>query len=104
MSKLSSYSLLALSASLPLLFAGTSSAATGAEACGNIELLAVGECHFEFSGGCQAKCEPLSFRAACDGECNVAIDASCTADCRASCDASCQADPGSFDCRAECTA
>ncbi|MCC6525770.1 MAG: hypothetical protein IT373_24195 [Polyangiaceae bacterium] len=80
------------------------SAATGAEACGHIELLAVGECHFEFDGGCVAQCEPLSFVAECSGQCQASIDATCSASCSGSCQASCQADPGSFDCRASCEA
>ena len=33
----------------------------GENACGGIELWDIGECHFEFDGGCQASCEPVSF-------------------------------------------
>jgi MYXO-CTERM domain-containing protein len=78
--------------------------AAGPEACGNIELTAIGECHFEFEGGCTAQCEPVRFVAACDGQCNASIDASCDAECRAECAADCQVNPGAFDCRASCTA
>ena len=60
------------------LFAPTTAFAAGPEACGGIELSAIGECHFEFDGGCSAKCEPLRFQAACDGQCNASLDASCT--------------------------
>ena len=76
--------------------------AASKEACGGIELTAIGECHFEFSGGCKAKCEPLSFVAACDGKCNAELSASCTGECGASCKGKCEADPGKFDCAASC--
>lgn len=79
-------------------------AAGGAEACGNVELLFVGECHFEFGGGCQAECQPLNFVAACEGQCQATLDASCDASCNASCNASCEANPGSFSCEASCRA
>ena len=78
--------------------------ANGPDACGGIELTSINECHFEFDGGCKAKCEPLRFTAACDGQCNASASASCTSSCNASCDAACSASPGTFDCRAECTA
>jgi uncharacterized protein (TIGR03382 family) len=77
--------------------------ATDAEPCGGIELTAISECHFELDGGCEAKCEPLSFVAACDGQCDLDVQASCDTSCTASCEADCQADPGRFDCRAACT-
>ncbi len=76
----------------------------GSDPCGGIELSAIGECHFEFEGGCEAKCEPLSFVAACDGQCNLSVEASCDTSCQASCAADCEVDPGQFDCRASCTA
>lgn len=78
--------------------------ATDSDPCGGIELSAIGECHFEFDGGCEAKCEPLSFVAACDGQCDLSIEASCDASCSGQCVADCEADPGRFDCRASCTA
>jgi hypothetical protein len=78
-------------------------AAAGPEACGGIELASISSCHFEFDGGCEAKCEPLRFTAACDGACNLDIDTVCTQDCGASCQTSCESDPGSFSCRAACT-
>lgn len=84
-----------------LLLPATASAA-GAEACGGIELTAINECHFELDGGCKAKCEPLRFVAACDGQCNASLDATCSSSCTASCDAACQADPGAFECQSEC--
>jgi MYXO-CTERM domain-containing protein len=82
----------------------TALAATGAEACGNIEILAISECHFEFEGGCQAQCEPLSFQAACNGQCDLSIEASCEAECHGSCVAECQATPGTFECHGACEA
>jgi MYXO-CTERM domain-containing protein len=77
---------------------------TGAAACGNIEALAFGECHAEFSGGCKAKCTPVNLTVACDGQCNASIDASCTAECTGACNAECNANPGSFNCSASCQA
>lgn len=74
----------------------------GAEACGGIDLWDIGECHFEFDGGCQASCEPVSFVAACEGRCELDVETSCTNTCGAACEASCNADPGRFDCRASC--
>lgn len=86
----------AVTAILPSAFAA------GPEACGGIELTSIGECHFEFEGGCKAKCEPLRFIAACDGQCNASIDASCDTSCSAECNAACEVDPGQFDCRSSC--
>lgn len=76
--------------------------ASGAEACGGVELSNVQECHFEWSGGCEANCTPWHLQAACDGECNAALSASCTNECTSSCTTTCEIDPGSFDCTAEC--
>lgn len=87
-----------------LFSSGAFAQATDADPCGGIELTAIGECHFEFDGGCEAKCEPLNFVAACDGQCNLSIEASCDASCSGQCVADCEADPGRFDCRASCTA
>lgn len=99
-------SCLAAASALALFSFGSSAFAqsSGAAACGNLEALAFGECHLEFEGGCKAKCTPLSFVAACDGQCNASIDASCTADCSGSCNAECNADPGSFSCQGSCEA
>ena len=95
--------LFAASLAAPLLFAvSTASAAADRASCGNINLLAAGECHLEVSGGCTAKCEPINFTAACEGQCNVTIDASCTASCGATCNADCTANPAMFDCQARC--
>lgn len=85
-----------------MMLPATALAAEGADACGGIELKSINECHFEFDGGCKAKCEPIRFTAACDGQCNASIDASCDSSCSGSCNAACEADPGSFDCRSEC--
>ena len=87
----------------PVLFLATSaSAAPSADSCGNIALVATGECHLDVTGGCSAKCEPISFQAACDGKCDVAIDATCTASCGGTCQADCAAKAGSFDCEGSC--
>ena len=93
--------LAAAAAGVSMLGASTSFAATNP--CGNIELTSITECHFEFEGGCKAKCEPLSFVAACDGECNLSIEGGCSAACEADCSAECEVNPGSFDCNASCT-
>ena len=85
-----------------LLFATSASAAPSADACGNIALVATGDCHLEVSGGCTAKCEPLSFQAACDGKCDIAIDATCDATCSGSCEAQCALQPATFDCQGSC--
>lgn len=95
--------LVAASALVSLSFAGTAFAGTRAD-CGNVELLAVGECHFEVSGGCKTKCEPIRFVAACDGRCETSVDVSCTASCRGDCEAACDVDPGEFQCAASCRA
>lgn len=93
----------AATASVSLLGASTSFAETNP--CGNIEITAIGECHFEFKGGCTAKCEPLNFVASCDGECNFEIDGNCTNTCTGSCSTDCSnVEPGSFDCSASCEA
>lgn len=78
-------------------------ATTGPEACGGIDFWAVSECHFEFEGGCEASCEPLSFSAACDGQCSIAIDGGCTASCNAECVAECEYNPAQFSCEASCS-
>src|SRR5688572_13363848 len=89
-------------AAATLAFLGASTASAATNPCGNIEITAIGECHFEFEGGCTAKCEPLSFVAACDGECNASIEGGCDVDCQAGCEADCEVDPGSFECSASC--
>ncbi len=95
-------SIFALLAAPVLFFAQSASAAPSADACGNIALVATGSCHLDVTGGCSAKCEPLTFQAACDGKCNVAIDATCTASCNTQCQTDCTVDPGSFDCEGKC--
>ncbi len=77
--------------------------AAPADPCGGIEFTSVGECHFEFEGGCKANCQPLRFVASCDGQCNLSVNASCTADCSGSCQAECTA-MGSIDCKGRCEA
>lgn len=84
--------------------APATASAAGPEACGGIDFWSVSECHFEFDGGCESQCEPLSFSAACDGQCNLDIEGSCTASCEASCTSECHYDPAQFSCEATCTA
>jgi hypothetical protein len=87
----------------PLMLASSSALADpNAAACANAQLIADGKCDFVVdSGGCETMCTPLSFVAACDGECNVSADVSCTGGCEASCMGSCT--PGSIDCEGSCT-
>lgn len=85
-----------------LLIASTASAAPGKEACANLELVGSGSCVLEVSGGCTAKCTPVSFDLACNGQCDVTASGGCTVDCSADCNASCDVNPGSFDCAADC--
>ncbi|MBK8258175.1 MAG: hypothetical protein IPK82_36600 [Polyangiaceae bacterium] len=88
---------------LPLAFlAGNASAAPTREACGNLELVAIGECHFEVEGGCKAKCEPLNLVAACDGQCNATVTTECTSSCNVDCQAQCEVDPAKFECKSSC--
>ncbi len=84
--------------------ASTTAFAQATDPCGGIQFEAIGECHFEFDGGCEAKCEPLAFTAACDGRCDLDVTSECSGTCGAECVAACDADPGRFDCRASCTA
>jgi hypothetical protein len=88
----------------PVLVSSTASA--GIEACGNINVSASAQCEVVASGGCTAQCTPISFTAACEGQCQgsctASADVECTGTCGGSCDAECSADPGSFDCQASC--
>lgn len=87
----------------PVLFLATSaSAAPSADSCGNIALVATGDCHLDVSGGCDAKCEPLQLEAACDGKCDISVDATCSTSCTGQCEADCNLQPGSFDCQGSC--
>lgn len=85
-----------------LFFATNASAAPSAEACGNIALVATGDCRIEVSGGCAAKCEPLSFQAACDGSCDISLDATCSTSCTGTCEADCNLQPAQFSCQGSC--
>lgn len=85
------------------LFVSQAAFAAPSDPCGGIEFTSIGECHFEVEGGCKAKCEPLRFVAACDGQCTVSINATCSTECNATCQADCMAN-GSIDCKASCEA
>ena len=95
---------LAALASLTLVSASADAHAGTRADCGNIELLAVGECHLEFAGGCRTKCEPIRFVAACDGQCDAQVDVACTSSCQADCKATCEVEPAEFQCAASCKA
>lgn len=85
-----------------LLIAGNAMAAPDRSSCGNIDLLATGDCHLDVTGGCTAKCEPLSFEAACNGNCDISVDVSCSGSCNTQCVADCELQPAQFDCTASC--
>ncbi len=80
--------------------------------CGNIDLSGNAQCTLDTSGGCTAKCTPLSFEASCaaelettcSGQCTATIDAMCSASCNTTCAASCMANPGNFTCQGSCEA
>jgi hypothetical protein len=103
MQRFSSHLLIALLAA-PLALVSSTAFAAGSDACGNIALVANGNCKVEVSGGCTGDCQPIAFVAACDGQCTLSADASCTGGCEASCETKCNVDPPSFDCSGECTA
>jgi hypothetical protein len=87
----------------PLLMSTTASAACDLAklnaACG-VTINTSAKCELQVSGGCTAKCTPLS----CDASCNANFDVGCKVDCEAGCKGSCQVNPGSFDCKAQCEA
>lgn len=92
----------ALSASSMFIASAASAAATD-PACGNLDLVAQGNCKLEVEGGCTAKCEPIAFEAECDGECHATASVDCTASCNVGCEAECDLDPPSFECSAGCS-
>ena len=97
-------SIFALLAAPLLLIASSASAAPGKEACANLELAASGKCELVLTGGCEAKCTPVSFDLACDGQCTGSVSATCTASCSVDCEANCTVNPGTFDCAVDCSA
>jgi hypothetical protein len=80
--------------------------------CGNLDIAGNAHCTLETSGGCTAKCTPVSFQASCSaqlevscsGQCTASADVNCNTSCTGSCNASCQANPGTFDCSGSCRA
>jgi len=88
----------------PLTLASSAAlAASGPEACNNIELVASGQCEFELAGGCEADCTTLSVVAACDGKCAAGATTECTTGCLAMCEGACDANPATFECESSCT-
>ena len=82
-------------------------AQNGLSACGNIDVDVEASCKVEVAGGCEAKCEPVNFRASCSAraevECTGGIDLECNTQCTLDAEASCTANPGSFECEGSCT-
>ena len=97
---------------VPALLLAPRLAHAGLDACNDIEVSASARCKVETAGGCTAQCEPVRFEAACagkltstcDGQCTIAADVDCKASCEGTCSGQCSANPGSFDCRGNCTA
>ncbi len=94
----------------PLAFLAPRLAHAGLESCGNINVKAEAKCTVETSGGCTAKCTPVSVQAACegkavvscDGECTGSVDATCTGSCESDCSAKCTVNPGTYSCAGSC--
>ncbi|MEM1029542.1 MAG: hypothetical protein AAF928_06450 [Myxococcota bacterium] len=97
-------SVLRFAVSAAILTLSSGAFAQASDPCGGIEFESISDCRFEFDGGCEAKCEPIAFSAACNARCDLDINAACSSNCGASCVAACEADPPRFDCRASCTA
>jgi hypothetical protein len=85
----------------PLMLA-SSAALADSNPCGNIELLASGQCEYVISG-CDIQCTPPSFVAACDGVCNETDTTVCNPECETTCQTECDINPPSFDCSADCS-
>jgi MYXO-CTERM domain-containing protein len=93
--------LLSVSSALFALFAALPASAQE-NPCGKFDFSNGISCRIEVKGGCEAKCTPLSFEAACQGSCTADVNVSCTGDCEVQCNAQC--DPGKLDCSAGCDA
>jgi hypothetical protein len=98
---------------VPQSFVAWGPAWAGIESCGDINVDASATCRVEVEGGCDVKCTPLAFEAACAGqlevscrgECDLDAELQCTASCNVgTCVARCEVDPPSFQCSADCTA
>ena len=94
-----------------LFFAENAFAGAVQDACGQFDFSAVGECHLDTSGGCDAKCTPVNvdvqcsaeLYASCNGSCSASADVECTGSCDTSCEASCSGH-ADFDCNGNCQA
>lgn len=83
----------------------------GLEACGDIDVRGDARCELVAQGGCTARCEPVTLRAACaakltaqcSGECSARATADCTGSCTADCRGRCEANGGQLDCQGSCT-
>src|SRR5436190_4793580 len=79
--------------------------ATGAAACGDVEIRTDMKCTLDVSGSCTAHCdEGTRFAAACNarcaGKCSQSSEAGCRQECGDSCKSSCES--GGFECSAHC--
>lgn len=91
---------LAILISSLILFA-SSTASAGEEACGKFDFSGGLNCKIEVSGGCSAKCTPISFEAGCNGGCTAEPDPGCVDDdCGEACILECN--PELLDCFAGC--
>lgn len=101
-------SLSVLGFGMTMLLGAPAAQAQGLSSCGNIDVEARATCQVEAKGGCEAKCEPINFEAACaaelyaecNGECTASATVECTGECQADCEAECTG--GSFDCQGYC--
>lgn len=112
---LSSVLFASLAFAAPLLASSTAFAqddSASLEACGNINVKANASCTVEVSGGCTAKCTPVSFEASCTAKGNISCSGECDAkvsvqaeidSCKADCEGGCAANPN-FSCEASCSA
>lgn len=101
----------ALALLAPTLLPATAEAG-GLDACGDIFVAGEAECTLYVDEICTAKCEPLSFTAACaaelradcEGDCSASASVECTGSCEADCQASCEVKPAEFNCVGACQA
>jgi MYXO-CTERM domain-containing protein len=82
------------------LLAVASTALADGEACGKFDFSAGLDCEVQVKGGCETKCTPLQFEAACSGSCNASVTTMCAVDCETECMTKCN--PGAINCEASC--
>jgi hypothetical protein len=94
-----------------LTFFGAPDARADLSSCGDLDIGGNAKCELDTSGGCTARCTPISvvascsaqLQTSCSGSCSVTADANCTGSCQTSCEGTCNANPGTYDCEGDCT-